>query len=188
MSGPYFQKQGWPAFVYQGQTYEFAHLDEYEVEVVDSEKKTRWIAITFSDHCFTRLPEAGDDPALRYPQSSRSPGYFCTERYRLSLDLVPHIERATQRDVWNIRDGNFAVVPVVTHQGMRVLYGIVFSLDRVKGLPVDLHMRVETAYPCDEKDLVTFGSVRFAHLVTLRMQGRNPRRILDKHRKRPRLI
>ena len=188
MSGPYFQKQGWPPFVYQGQTYTFAHLDEYEVEVNDSEKKTRRIAVTFSDHCFTRLPEAGDDPALRYPQSSRSPGYFCTERYRLSLDLVPHIERATQRDVWNIRDGNFAVVPVVTHQGVKVLYGIVFSLDRVKGLPVDLHMRVETAYPCDEKDLVTFGSVRFAHLVTLRMQGKNPRRILDKHRKRPRLI
>jgi hypothetical protein len=188
MNGPYFQTQSWPAFVYQGQTYEFAHLNEYEIEANDSEKQTRRIAISFSDHCFTRQPEAGDDPMLRYLQSSRSPGYFCTDRYRLSLDLVQHIERATQRNVWNIRDGNFAIVPVVLHQGVKVLYGIVFSLDRVKGLPVDLHMRVETAYPCDEKDIVTFGSVRFALLVTLRMQGRNPKRILDKHRKRPRLI
>ena len=126
---------------------------------------------------------------LRYPQQhSRSPGYFCTDRYGLSLDLVQHIERATQRHVWNIRDGNFAIVPVVTHQGVKVLYGIVFSLDRVKGLPVDLHMRVETAYPCDEKDIITYGSVRFALLVTLRMHGRNPKRILEKHRKRPRLM
>ena len=54
-------------------------------------------------------------------------------------------------------------MPVVTHQGVKVFYGIVFSLDRVKGLPVDLHMRVETAYPCDEKDIVTYGSVRFVH-------------------------
>jgi hypothetical protein len=187
MSGPYFQKRSWTAFVYQGQTYEFTHLDEYEIEVVDSEEKTRRIAITFSDHCFTRQPEGGDDPMLCYPQSSRSPGYFCTDRYRLSLGLVQHIERATQRIVWNIRDGNFAIIPIVNHQGVKVPYGIVFSLDRVKGLPVDLHMRVETAYPCDEKDVVTYGSVRFAHLVTLRMQGRNPKRILDRHRKRPRM-
>jgi len=66
-----------------------------------------------------------------------------------------------------------------------MLYGIVFSLDPVKGLPVDLHMRVKTAYPCDERDIVTFGSVRFRHLVSLRMQRKRPGRIVDRGRKRP---
>ena len=41
-------------------------------------------------------------------------------------------------------------IPVIDHQGEKVLYGIVFSLDPVKSFPVDLDMRVETAYPCDE--------------------------------------
>jgi hypothetical protein len=45
MSGPYFQKQSWPVFTYQGQTYDFTHLDEYEVEVNDSGGTARRIAI-----------------------------------------------------------------------------------------------------------------------------------------------
>ena len=79
------------------------------------------------------------------------------ERYRLSLGLTLHIRRAITGHVWNIRDGNFAIVPVVDHQGVATLHGIVFRLDRVKGLAVDPHMRVEIAYPRDEKDIVTYG-------------------------------
>ncbi len=151
MSRPYFQKQSWPAFIYQGQTYDLTHLEEYEIEVVNSEKQTRRIAITFSDHSFTMEPQESDDPLLCYPQSSRTPGYFSIDRYRHSLDIYRHIERATQRIVWNIRDGNFAIVPIITHQGMKVPYSIVFSLDRVKGLPADLHMRILTAYSVTRK-------------------------------------
>jgi hypothetical protein len=80
MSGPYFQKQSWPAFIYQGQTDEFTHFDEYEVEVVDSQQTARRIAISFSDHCFTREPEPGDDPALLYPHGTRANGHFCIKR------------------------------------------------------------------------------------------------------------
>ena len=50
---------------------------------------------------------------------------------------------------------------------------------------MDLDMRVRTAYPCDEKDIVTFGVVRFAHLVTLRMQRKRPNRNFDRNRPRP---
>ncbi len=187
MSGAFFRNQSWPAFVHQGQTYEFIHLDEYEVEVIDSEKKTRRIAVSFSDHCFTREPEANDDPALHYPHGTRPAGHFCLERYHLSLNLRQHIAQAMLGKVWNIVGENFAAIPTVNHQGVLVLYGIVFSLDRVKKRPVDLDMRVRTAYPCDEKDMVTFGTVRFAHLVTLRMQRKRPNRNLDGHRPRPRL-
>jgi len=184
MSGPYFQKS-WPAFVHQGVTYSFDHLDEYQVEVTDSKKVERRIAITFSDHCFTKEPEAGDDPALVYPHSTRRVGHFCTDRYRHSLDIGGHIAYAIQRRVWHVLDGSYAIVPVITHEGMRILYGVVFSLDRVKGFPVDLHMRVKTAHPRDERDIVTFGEIRFSHLVTLRMEGKYPPRITDQHRKRP---
>jgi hypothetical protein len=186
MSRAYFQDT-WPPFVYRGVTYGFDHLDEYQVEVTDSKQKTRRIAVTFSDHCFTREPLSSDDPALAYRYSSRRVGHFCTERYSHSLNLGGHIGYAIQRRVWHVLDGGYAIVPVVTQQGVRMLYGIVFSLDRVKGLPVDLHMRVKTAHPRDEREIVTFGEVRFAHLVTLRMEGKSPPRITAAHRKRPRL-
>jgi hypothetical protein len=60
MNGPYFQKQSWSSFTYQGDAYDLTHLDEYEVEVADSQGTKRQIAVSFSDHCFTREPEAGD--------------------------------------------------------------------------------------------------------------------------------
>lgn len=187
MSGPYFQKQSWPSFVYQGQTYDLTHLVEYEVEVTDSGGATRRIASSFSDHCFTREPNGEDDPALQYLHSTRPTGYFCIERYRLSLNLVGHIAHAMQGKVWIIEGGNFATIPTVDHQGNKMLYGIVFSLDRVKKLPVDLDMRVRTAYPCHATEIMTYGNERFPHLVTLRMQGKRPNRNFDRHRPRPRL-
>jgi hypothetical protein len=186
MSGPYFQKQSWPAFAYQGQTYDFTHLDEYEVEANDSGGMARRIAISFSDHCFTREPATDDDPALRYPHSTRTVGYFCIDRYQLSMNLARYIDHAMQGKVWIIEGENYATIPTVDHQGNKILYGIVFSLDRAKKLPVDLDMRVRTAFPCDEAEIVTYGSVRFSHLVTLRMQSKRPNRNFDRHRPRPR--
>ncbi len=187
MAGPYFHKSSWPPFAYQGATYDLTHLDEYEFSVVDTEGLQRHIAVTFADHCFTREPVSGDDPALVYPTSDRRPGHFSFERYELTFGLVGHIAHAAAGQVWNVGGENFAAVPVVDRSSNRVLYGIVFGLDRVTGLPVHLHMRVKTAYPVDEKTLVTFGSVRFRHLVALRMKGKRPGRITDRHRKVPRI-
>jgi hypothetical protein len=102
MSGPYFDKQGWPPFVYQGVTYGLTHLDEYQIEVLDSAKVKRRISVTFSDHCLTRNPEPGDDPALLYAYSSRNPGQFCIERYQHSLNLAGYIAQTVTRNVWNL--------------------------------------------------------------------------------------
>jgi hypothetical protein len=88
MSGPYFQKQSWSSFAYQGNTYDLTHLDEYEVEVTDSQETKRKIAVSFSDHCFTREPESGDDAALKFPRSTRQVGQFCVVRYQLSLNCL----------------------------------------------------------------------------------------------------
>lgn len=186
MSDASYFSTPWPAFVHQDTTYDLSHLDERQVEVLDSQKVVRRIAVTFSDHCFTREPLPSDDPALRYYPSSRRCGHFCFERYAHSLDLPSYIEQAISRNVWIVRDGGFAIVPVVDHRGVRTLYGVVFSLDRVTGLPVHLHMRVETAYPCDLREINTFGLVKFSVLVYLRMQGKSPKRNFDRNRKRPR--
>lgn len=185
MSGPYLQKRSWPPFSYQGVVYEFTHLNEYQIEVIDSAQVQRKIAVTFSDHCFTRKPWPGDDPALLYPASTRAPGYFCAERYRRSWDLAAHIAAAVTRKVWHLGHESYAIVPTVDSQGNRALYGIVFSLDPVTGLPIDLHMRVKSAHLRDDREIVTFGVVKFAHLVRLRMERKHPRRTMDRRRPRP---
>jgi hypothetical protein len=186
MAGPYFPNSSWTAFVYQGVHYSLDHLNEYEFTVVDTDKIERKIAVTFADHCFTRDPEPGDDSALVYPYSDRQPGHFCFERYQLSKRLVDHIAYAAAGKVWTVDGGNFAALPVLDQSGRTVLYGIIFGLDRVSGLPVDLHMRVKTAYPMDD-DITTFGSVRFRHLVALRMKNKKPGRIAGERRRVPRV-
>jgi hypothetical protein len=184
MAGPYFSNSRWAPFVYQGVTYSLDHLNEYEFTIVDTEKKVRKIAVTFADHCFTRAPKPGDDPALVYPDSDRRPGYFCFERYQLSKGLGDLIAFAVAGNVWTVDGGNFAALPVIDQSGRKILYGIIFSLERVSGLLVELRMRVKTAYRMDD-GITTFGSVRFRHLVALRMKNKKPGRIAGEHRESP---
>jgi hypothetical protein len=185
MNGPYFQKKQWSRFVYQDQCYGFDHLNEYVFCVKDSGANLRKIVVTFEDHCFTRNWKDGDEEALIYPACSRPKGCFCIDRYQHSLELRKHIQWATSGQVWNIEDRNLAILPTITHHGRKLLYSIVFSLDRVTGLPVDLRMRVRSAHQCDEKTPATFGNIRFPHLVTLRMQSKPLPKNFDHRRKRP---
>jgi hypothetical protein len=185
MPGPFFRSSSWTPFTYQGTVYTLTHLDEYEFSIVDTDGITRAIVVTFSDHCFTRKPEIGDDSDLLYPSSDRNPGHFCFKRYQLSFKLVAKIADAAQGKVWRVQGENFATLPVQQWDGSSVMYGIIFSLDRVTGLSVQLHMRVKTAYPVDEKDPApeTFGETRFKHLVALRMKNKMPNRITGGGRK-----
>jgi hypothetical protein len=183
MAGPYFSKS-WPPFVYRGKAYALAHLDEYEFTVEDTDHNQHRIAVTFADHCFTRKPISGDDPALAYPDSDRKPGHFCFERYKLTFDLRKHIAYGAKGEVWTVKGENFAAVPMVDQSGKRCLYGIIFSLDRITGLAVSLRMRVRTAHQIDD-EIETFGQVRFRHLVALRMKAKRPGRITSPGRKKP---
>jgi hypothetical protein len=184
----YFQKAPWTPFVHAGITYGLSHLDEYEFSITDTDAHERRIAVTFSDHCFTRDQETSDDPALIYPGSSRKNGVFCFHRYQHSLGIAAHIAHATEGKVWIASDYHetFAIVPVVDQAGRMHLYAIIFSLDRVKAQQIDLHMRIRSAYPCDQKPLATFGEIGFRRLVALRMKNKAPVRNNDQHRKRPR--
>lgn len=189
MSKSYFPGSKWPAFVYQGTSYDLSPLDEYQIGVVDSGEIQRRIAVTFSAHCFTRKPEPADDSALHYPHSPEN-RHFCIERYQLSSSLVSHIAHAAGGKVWILdrhRGMRLAIIPTVLHKSIKMFYGIVFDLERVKGLPVDLRMRVITAYPCGENVFVTYGAVGFSRLVTMRIQNKNLKPDTRPRRSRPRL-
>jgi len=92
-------------------------------------------------------------------------------RYRLSLGIRKHIAHASDSKVWNASGENFIIIVAADQNGKPVNYGVFFSLDPVKGLPVDLHMRVRTAFPSEEK-IATFGAVRFRNLMALRVKGK----------------
>jgi hypothetical protein len=186
MAGPYFRKESWRPFSYRGNVYTLVHLDEFEITVTDTAGTPRRISVTFGDHCFTKRP-VDPDPELVYPDSDRNPGHFCFDRYALSLALPDHIRTATRGQVWNAAGDSFAVIPIVDNADREIVYRIVFSLERVKGLPVDLHLRVKTAYPADNTPFATFGSIRFRHLVALVARNQKPKRITDARRKRPRV-
>lgn len=184
----YFQTSPWPEFSLDGRLYDLSHLDEYHFELADSKGVGRSVVVTFEDHCFTRKWLDQDERSLLFPDCSRKPGAFCTERYAYSLLLREHIAQAVLGDVW-IADGEgFAVLPTVNAQGGRVLYCIFFDLKKVQGVPFDLRMLVRTAYPLDtERTFATHGNIRFRHLVTLKMQGKVPPRNRDQRRKRPQI-
>lgn len=188
MPGPIFQATPWPRHFHEGVEYSLDHLNEYVVEIEDTSGARRRIVITFSDHVFTREPESTDDPAAVFPGSTRTPpGYFCTIRYQHSIRIRKLIEWSMHGIAWNLGGGNesYAQIPTIDDCGQPLLYAIVFSLDRVTGKAVDLHMRVRSAYPCDRKVPATFGSVKFKHLVTLRIQGKRPKQITSARRKKP---
>ncbi|MFD1627289.1 hypothetical protein [Azospirillum griseum] len=189
MPGPYFPSPGWRPFVFNGETYGFEHLNEYEFDVVDTAKVSRRIVVTFSDHVFTRDAELGDDPAWVFPGSSRvPPGCFCPKRYRHSLDIKALIEWAAGGKAWTLDgDDRYAQIPTISDDGTPLLYSIVFSLDPARGLQVHLHMRVRSAYPCDKTVPSTYGSVTFRHLVRLRAEHKRPNRNFNKRRERPTL-
>lgn len=186
MPKPYFQYKPWPDFHYNGTIYKLDHLAEHEIEVTDSSSVKRTIVITYSDHCFTDKPESEADPALVYPDCSRgAQGHFSFERYHCSLDLPTFVSQLTNNKVWNVNGGNYAQLPIITHNGQRTWYAIIFSLDPVKGLPIDLHLKVRTAYPNSRDHIPTFGHVSFSRLVKLRVENKTPPPVYDKHRKKP---
>lgn len=193
MSQPYIGRANWPSFDYRGTNYAPDHLDEYIPNASDTAGSMGRILVTFSDHCFTRTPIPRDGPALLCPASERAVGYFCSERYTLSLDIRDHLERTKEGQVWNVAGENVAAIPTVDRVGTASLYTIVFSLDRATGLrgadgPLHLLVRVRSAHPADEHQPTTFGQIRSRNLVALRMQNKRAPRTTSAHRKIPRMV
>lgn len=185
MTKGYLVAPPWERFVVGETTYDLSHLNEYTFLAEDSGGDDRTIIVSYEDHCFTRKPNGPDDATPLFPGCSREDGRFCAERFELSKEIRRHIEAALKGKVWNSTSDHYAIV-VIGEGDQKREYGIVFSLDRVKGIAnVDLHMRIRTAHPRTEDPLETFGHVRFAHLIKLRMQNKRPPKNYDKHRKKP---
>ncbi len=176
----------WPPFEVDGTVYLLSHLDDIVLQVEDSEKATRGIRVSFSDHCFTRDPVDKADPAPFFPDCSRGKGgRFCVDRYTLSLDLPNLVKSLTGGVVWNTDGDHYAVVSAQVG-GVRRDYAVVFSLDPLKGFQgIHLQMRIRSAHARDGAPINTFGNVRFAHLMTLRIANRRPNKVFDNNRKRP---
>lgn len=181
----FYLQDTWGSFLYQGSRFDLTHLDEYQFSIEDSEKISRKIAVTFSDHCFTREFIDGADRGLIFAGGSRNQGIFCAERYSYSLRIREHINYAVSGHIMLSEGDNYAIVPTVDKNGSSVLYGILFSLDKASGLPFDLHMRVKSAHLRDTKELITHGKTRFSHLVNLRMKGQRPKKNYGSRRHKP---
>ena len=165
---PYFQKEPWAPHHYGA----LDHLNEFVFVSQDRDGIERSIAVTFSDHCFTRTDNPSGTPNLIYLGCSRNPGYFCHERYGHSIRL-PEMIRAIST-VWNLGGERCALTRFVDHNGNRVNYGIIFTLDPVNGLPVQFHMRIRSAHVRDQSELRTYGALSFSELVSLRLVGKHP--------------
>lgn len=185
MAKGYLVAVPWPNFVVGETTYDFSHLNEYTFVAADSDGNNRRIVVSYEDHCFTRKPTGTNDPAPVFPNCSRNDGRFCTERFELSKEIRARLDEALKGKVWNSTSDHYAVI-VIDMGEEKIEYGIVFSLDKVKGIAgVDLHMRIRTAHPRTDEPLGTFGHIRFAHLIKLRMQNQRPTKLFGKHRKKP---
>ncbi|MBD9447436.1 hypothetical protein [Rhizobium sp. RHZ01] len=186
MPAPYLTKNLWPDFTLAETTYSFAHLAEQYLTVVDSAGQERRIIATFTDHVFTRDRLTSDVIEHAFPGCSRGVGFVCSERHALSLQLPTLLPNICSSKVWNLTGADrYAQVPVVTHEDEEALYAIIFTLDKVKGLPFHLHLMVRSAYLCREKAPDTFGEVKFKHLVRLRLENKHPARVYSAGRKKP---
>jgi hypothetical protein len=182
MTNNFLIQAPWPAFAHGDKTFDLSHLHERVDYAIDSSGTKRVVLITYADHCFTREAMEGEDAAPPYPGCSRASGRFCFERYELSLELNDHLDFSRLKEVWNTKnDEHYAIVRGVTHQGAKTEYAVIFSLEKLKGVQapggvkIDLHMRIRTAHKRErERTVETFGSVRFAHLVTLAMKNERP--------------
>ena len=177
----------WRPFEFEGTSYDLSHLNEYSLTAEDSLGEKRIILVTFSDHCFTRKSEPGDQASLQYQGARQREGVFCFLRYRHSLSLIEHLARAKTGTVWNVAGQNLAVLPTITQDGQPLHYAIVFNLIPLKGRhPYHLYMDVVSAYPCDaSKEFVTFGDVGFKKLIGVKMARKQLPKNTGSNRRRP---
>lgn len=185
MSKDYLLVPPWSPFRDGENEYDLSHLSEFILGAPDSQGVERRILVTFGDHCFTRDPSGQDDAAPIFPGCSRADGRFCVERYGLSVGIREFLEAAVGHDVWNGDGQHYVIVSGKDHKGNKITYVVVFSLEKSKGFGVELHMHVRSAHKREKDPIETFGSIRFAHLVKLTMEGKRPKKIFDQRRKRP---
>jgi hypothetical protein len=123
---------------------------------------TRCIAVTFTDHCFTRDPEPGDDPLLIFIVSELLSNYWVILLRSLQpIAWYPETHcpfyrwQSLERE-WRELCNHFAGGP----ERKICEVWCFLQLGLSERTPVDLHMRIRTAFPTNT-NIATFGAVRF---------------------------
>lgn len=130
------------------------------------------IAVTFSWHCYTRTPEAGEHVYL--VRDGNEQRCFCPTRYLLSQYLPGIIRQLDQKAIFQTGKGNFVTIEVLDPAGGSTEYGIFFTITRGKNKD-PLKLRVSSAYPFLEPEKryqVSRQRIRFNIIVYNTVQGK----------------
>ena len=179
----------WESFATGGVNYTFEHLTDFEFICQDADGGDHAVLVSFTDHVFTRGGVDADRVVDAFPDCSRIPhGYLCPVRYQMSLRLPELIEHIARQKVWCLSGADrYGQVSVVDEQGVKQLYAVIFTLDRMKGRTQSLRMLIRSAHLCDRKPPDTFGEVKFSNLVKLRIENKHPSKNYGRSRKRPKM-
>jgi len=125
------------------QHHDLAHLRPFQM-TIGREDWSSAVDISFSWHCYTRTPDAGEDV---YPlRDGNEVRCFCPVRYDHSKRLPAIISGIFDKTVYQTGKGNYVCIEIVEADGSRYEYGVYFQLRKPgKGRPLKLF--VESAYP-----------------------------------------
>jgi hypothetical protein len=134
------------------------------------------VHVAFAMHCFTRACAISDTSAQFY-QDMHETRSFCPDRYALSLCLPDVARTLAARKCGFGKAENYVVIDVQTADEMVTQCGVFFNVMRVKGAgsPAVL-LTIQSAYTLNPgKQVPGRGSIGFARLVELTLQGIRPR-------------
>jgi len=143
----------WNDFTHNNVVYGLAHLHPFEWKYTAAgvegkrPERTYNFHVTFSMHCFSRDPIAGEkiDDNLWYtgPKESR---LFCFDRHEYSKQLPGIIRSLGERACWHTHHGNFFTIEVTTKDGEKVEYEVYFDITRSSRKGEWLNLVIESAY------------------------------------------
>lgn len=141
----------WRPFVHQDTTYDLAHLDSFEWHYTAESggkrpERTYKFHVTFSMHCFTRIPKDGEQIATDlWYEGPKEKRVFCFDRHSLSYQLPEIIRTIGERVCWHTHHGNFFTIELTTKEGDEVEYEVYFDVTRASRRGW-LNLIVESAY------------------------------------------
>jgi len=172
----------WRPFTYQGTTYDLSQLDpfywRYTAEAGEKRpERTYKFQVTFSMHCFTRKPKAGEHiPIDLWYQGPKEKRVFCFDRHELSQQLPEIIQGLGDRGCWHTHHGKYFTIKMLTKEGVEVEYEVYFDVTRAtrKGW---LNLVVESAYVRTEDYEPTQPKKRKIRLHVIAHNKQNGKRI-----------
>lgn len=160
-----------------GRAYPLSHLHPFRYSLTISNGCNVEVRVTFAMHCFTRACQATDPASQRY-QDERETRSFCPERYALSPRLPVIARTLANRRCGYARNDNYVTIDLPATDGGARHYGVFFNVLRAAMNPGGhaVMLTIQSAYALERgRPLPVRGSIHFARLVELTLQGIKPR-------------